>query len=138
MNLPAKLVQPIHFEDYDGKQFERLVFAHHLRSEKWRSLEWYGQIGSDMGRDIWGVVLNEHARGESVCIQCANRKTFSATKAVRDINKVLSSPNGTPDIFRLVCASPVSAKARDKIKAHSKAKGISNCDIWSGNEFEER
>jgi hypothetical protein len=32
----------------------------------------------------------------------------------------------------------VSAKARDKIKAHGKTKGIFNCDIWSGEEFEER
>ena len=25
-------------------------------AEKWRSLEWYGQTGSDLGRDIWGFV----------------------------------------------------------------------------------
>jgi hypothetical protein len=49
MNSPAKLVHPIHFEDYGGKEFERLVFAYHVRAYRWRSLEWYGQIGSDMG-----------------------------------------------------------------------------------------
>jgi hypothetical protein len=50
---PAKTVQPIHFEDFDGFQFERLVFAYHARTDKWRSLEWYGQAGSDLGRDTW-------------------------------------------------------------------------------------
>jgi hypothetical protein len=57
---------------------------------------------------------------------------------MRDIEKVLTSPNGKPDVFRFVCAASVSAKARDKIKAHGKTKGIFNCDIWSGEEFEER
>ena len=55
MPMPAKYVQPVHFEDFDGTQFERLVFAYHARVEKWRSLEWYGQSGSDLGRDVWGV-----------------------------------------------------------------------------------
>ena len=50
MGLPAKYVQPIHFEDFDGLQFERLVFAYHARADKWRSIEWYGQSGSDLGR----------------------------------------------------------------------------------------
>ena len=36
---------------------ERLVFAHSARTEKWKSLEWYGQAASDLGRDIWGVCL---------------------------------------------------------------------------------
>jgi hypothetical protein len=39
MLRPAKYVQPIHFEDFDGSQFERLVFAYHARTEKWKSLE---------------------------------------------------------------------------------------------------
>ena len=69
MPMPAKYVQPVHFEDFDGTQFERLVFAYHARVEKWRSLEWYGQSGSDLGRDVWGV----REDGETVCIQCVNR-----------------------------------------------------------------
>ncbi len=36
---------------------ERPVFAYRARTEKWKSLEWYGQAGSDLGRDIWGVCL---------------------------------------------------------------------------------
>ena len=56
MTKPSKYVQPIHFEDFDGSQFERLVFAYHARAEKWKSLEWYGQTGSDLGRDIWVFV----------------------------------------------------------------------------------
>ena len=74
MPLPAKYVQPIHFEDFDGAQFERLIFAYHARTEKWRSLEWYGQTGSDLGRDIWGI---REGGGETVCVQSevlANRR----------------------------------------------------------------
>jgi hypothetical protein len=52
MPLPAKHVQPLHFEDFAGAQFERLVFAYHARTEKWRSLEWYGQVGSDLGPSV--------------------------------------------------------------------------------------
>jgi len=43
MSNPAAYVQPIHFEDFDGSQFERLVFAYHARTGKWKSLEWYGK-----------------------------------------------------------------------------------------------
>ena len=44
VSKPASYVQPIHFEDFGGTQFERLVFAYHWRIENWRTLEWYGQI----------------------------------------------------------------------------------------------
>ena len=46
MSKPAQYVQSVHFEDFDGRQFERLVFAYLARTEKWLSLEWYGQTGS--------------------------------------------------------------------------------------------
>lgn len=136
-HLPTRLVQSIHFEDFDGKNFERLIFAYHVRAECWLSLEWYGQTGSDLGRDIWGVRLNDQSGQETVCIQCANRKTPTATKAIADIDKAIVSSNGKPGAFRFVCASNVSAKLRDKIQAHAKNKGIYHCEIWSGAEFEE-
>jgi hypothetical protein len=65
MPKPATSVHPIHFEDLDGSEFERLVLAYHWRTDHWRSLEWYGQAGSDLGRDIWGI----RDDGETVCIQ---------------------------------------------------------------------
>lgn len=37
-------VSPIHFEDYSGLQFERLIFAYHVRVG-WRNLIWHGQSG---------------------------------------------------------------------------------------------
>jgi hypothetical protein len=40
MCLPASTVHPIHFEDHSPRDFERLVFAHLLRSQRWQSLEW--------------------------------------------------------------------------------------------------
>ena len=137
MPKPASYVQPIHFEDFDGSQFERLVFAYHWRSENWRSLEWYGQTGSDLGRDMWGVRDNGTKNGESVCIQCVNRKRLTFAKAEKDIAKVLKADNGTPHHFRIVARSSISAEMRDKIKKHVKSLGVHECDIWSGVEFEE-
>jgi hypothetical protein len=130
----ARTVQPVHFEDFSGHQFERLVFAYHLRIEKFRTLEWYGQSGSDLGRDIWGV----RETGMSLCIQCVNRQTVSATKITRDLDKIARARCGIPDSFLVVCTSSVSATLRDKVKDHAQKKGITHCDIWSGHEFEER
>ena len=137
MRKTAKYVQPIHFEDFDGLQFERLVFAYHARTENWNSLEWYGQAGSDLGRDIWGVRENETKDSKSICIQCVNRKSLTFAKVEKDISKVLKAPNGVPQHFRIVAQSKVSAKMRDKIKGHVKTLGVHECDIWSGAEFEE-
>jgi hypothetical protein len=137
MTKSAKLVLPVHFEDYGGEQFERLVFAYHARTERWRSLEWYGQTGSDLGRDIWGVRENDTTQGESLCIQCANRRRVTYPKVQRDIDKLAKAPSGKPNKFRLVAGSNVSAKMRDRIKAHVKTKDISAAEAWSGAEFEE-
>jgi len=134
---PAKTVQPIHFEDFDGFQFERLVFAYHARTDKWRSLEWYGQAGSDLGRDIWGIRDDDTNDGESVCVQCVNRKILTFAKAEADISKVLKATLGVPKRFRIVARSSVSAELRDKIKKHATSNGVNHCDIWSGSEFEE-
>jgi HJR/Mrr/RecB family endonuclease len=48
----TRTIPPVHFEDYSAQEFERLVFAFHLHTGKWRSIYWYGQVGSDLGRDI--------------------------------------------------------------------------------------
>jgi hypothetical protein len=133
MPNPATYVQPIHFEDFDGGQFERLVFAYHAHTEKGSSLEWYGQVGSDLGRDIWLIRGN----GESVCIQCVNRGTLRFAKIRDDISKVTRADHGVPDRFRVVGRANVFAEMRDKIKALAQSAGINHCDIWSGQEFEE-
>ena len=137
MPKPASTVHAVHFEDLDGSQFERLVFAYHWRTDDWRSLEWYGQAGSDLGRDVWGVRENEAQQQESVCIQCVNRKQLTFDKAEKDIAKVLKAPNGVPYRFRIVAQCNISATLRDRIKKHVKSLGVRECDTWSGPEFEE-
>jgi len=137
MANPAKTVHPINFKDFSGEQFERLVFAYHLRTERWRCLDWYGQVGSDLGRDIWGV-REDDALGVKTCIQCANRGSLTYKKASQDLNKAITGPQGKPSVFRIVCRSAVSADMRDRIKGHAKGHGVTECDIWSGVEFEER
>ena len=138
MRLPGQYTLPVHFEDFDGSQFERLVYAYHLRASRWRRLEWYGQVGSDSGRDIWGVREDGSADGETVCIQCANRLRLTFQKARADIDKVSPGPDGIPDRFILVCRCNVGADLRDRIQKHAQGRGIHKVDFWSGQEFEER
>jgi len=137
MPKPSTTVHAVHFDDFDGTEFERLVFAYHWRSYKWRSLEWYGQSGSDLGRDIWGVREEQAQNEESVCIQCVNRRNLTFAKVEKDVAKVLKASNGVPQRFRIVAQSKISATMRDKIKAHVKSLGVKECDTWSGPEFEE-
>lgn len=49
---PETLVRSIHFEDFSGRDFERLCFAYVQCDGAWRTIEWYGQLGGDSGRDI--------------------------------------------------------------------------------------
>ncbi len=133
MPKPSTYVHRVHFEDFDGFQFERLVFAYHARIEKWQSLEWYGQTGSDLGRDIWGIREDR----QTVCVQCANRARLTLAKIQEDLAKVLSAGKGAPQCFRVVASGSISAKLRDQIKAHVQSAGIFQCDVWSGMEFEE-
>jgi len=135
MSRPNRVVRPVHFEDFDGKDFERLVFALALRSGRWRSLEWYGEVGADLGRDIWG---EKEENGETVCIQCANWKRLTAEKAKADIRKILKAPRGAPDILVIAAGGTVSATARDAIKGYAAAQGIEQCHVWSGVDLEER
>ena len=128
------MVGPIHFEDFDGANLERLVFAYLLRAESWDSVEWYGQVGSDSGRDIWA---SRRLVGEVLCVQCVNQGCLSLVKAKDDIGKVLAAHNGTPSVFRFVCRSSVSAKLKDAVKKHALNNGIRACELWSGKEFEE-
>ncbi|HEY9681826.1 MAG TPA: hypothetical protein V6C86_09625 [Oculatellaceae cyanobacterium] len=138
MSTPTRYVAPVHFEDFSGEAFERLVFAYHLRAEWWQDLEWYGQVGSDSGRDIWGSRNNDFGHNETVCIQCVNRTRLTKTKAQSDVRKIIRAPHGTPTILRFVCRSDISADLRDAIKEFASKNSISRLDVWSGQEFEER
>jgi hypothetical protein len=42
-----------------------------------------------------------------------------------------------PSRFRIVAQCKISAALRDRIKKHVKSLGAQECDIWSGQEFEE-
>lgn len=137
--MPNLIVQPLHFEDFGGQQFERLVFAFLLRTENWLSIEWYGQVGSDSGRDIWGARERDgHPQGQKVVYQCANRRTISFKKIEEDFKKILSGPNGRPDVFVVITAATATAKLRDKTKKLCDENEVYASEIWSGSEFEER
>jgi hypothetical protein len=130
-------VQPIHFEDRSGQEFERLAFAYILRVEEWDTIDWYGQLGSDRGRDIWGVLSNRGGNA-TVCYQCANHQKLVFNKAKEDLDKICAGPNQTPSKFVLIVGGKVSADMKTRIASYARKQGISSTEVWSGAEFEER
>lgn len=132
----ATMVHPIHFEDYSGAQFERLVFAYHVRAG-WADLIWHGQSGGDQGRDISGVEEFDDRPARWTIIQCANRDTLTLEKARTDMEKALNATVRKPDAFKFVCRGSVSDVGRTRIGEAAVAFGIDHVTIWSGVEFEE-
>lgn len=129
-------VSPIHFEDYSGVQFERLVFAYHVRAG-WRDLVWHGQSGGDQGRDVSGIELFDGQPARKTIIQCANRDTLTLAKAKGDMTKAVNAIGGTPDAFKFVSRGAVSDANRTRIEQAAASLGIPHVTIWSGVEFEE-
>jgi len=137
--VPSTTVHRIHFEDYDGTTFERLVFAYLLRTNDWMSLDWYGQTGKDSGRDVWGVRENDKfPNGQKICALCANWQKLSKAKVKSDLAKLKKSPSGLPDKCFVISGGVISAKLRDAIKEAASKVLIQQCEVWSGPEFEER
>ena len=132
--LLQKTVYQIQFSVLGGTQFERLVFAYAYRTKTWdnNNLDWFGQSGSEGGRDIWGVCA-----GESVCYQCANHATLTFQKAKEDIDKLVKNKT-IPVHFILVCGGSASANLKKKIKIYGKSKKIKSVETWTGVEFEEK
>jgi hypothetical protein len=126
---------PIHFEDYSGIQFERLVFAYHVRAG-WRDLAWYGQSGGDQGRDISGFEPFDDRPARKTIIQCANRDRLTLAKAKTDMAKAVKA-GGVPDAFKFVTRGAVSAASRTRIEQAAASLGVQHVTIWSGVEFEE-
>ncbi|WP_291907235.1 hypothetical protein [Chitinophaga sp. CB10] len=127
-----KTVNPIHFEDYSGIQFERLVFAFVSRQRRWDKIHWLGQTGSDGGRDIWGMV-----DGKTFCYQCANYQKLTFKKIADDIDKLIKG-NNIPNNYIVVAGGTISGDVRKKITEHSHKLGVLDVEIWSGVEFEEK
>lgn len=134
--MPNSTVRPVHFEDFGGTEFERLVFAYHVRVG-WSDLAWYGQTGSDQGRDIIGVEPFDAVPPRRTVIQCVNRSVLTQAKAEQDMSKAVAAPTGRPDAFRFVCRSSVSAERRDAMTAAAHRLGVRHVTVWSGVEFEE-
>lgn len=129
-------VHPIHFEDYSGVQFERLVFAYHVRAG-WVDLVWHGQSGGDQGRDISGIDESDDRPARRTIIQCANRDALTLTKARSDMKKAVAAVGGKPDAFKFVTRGNVSDASRARIGKAAAALGIEHVTIWSSVEFEE-
>jgi hypothetical protein len=136
MPSPSSTVQRVHFEDFGGTEFERLVFAYHVRAG-WSDVAWYGQTGSDQGRDILAAEPLENGSSRRTVVQCVNRGEITKKKAVDDMQRALSAPTGPVDAFRFVVWGNISAARRDAVSAAGKTLGLKHLTIWSGVEFEE-
>lgn len=134
--MMASTVHPIHFEDYSGLQFERLVYAYHVRAG-WRDLIWHGQSGGDQGRDITGIEPFDDQPARRTIIQCANRDTLTLAKAKGDMAKAVKAAGGRPDAFKFVSRGAVSDTSRVRIEQAAASLGVAHVTIWSGVEFEE-
>lgn len=124
-------VGKIHFDDFGGTQFERLVFAYVSRLRNWDEIKWLGETGQDGGRDIWGSYINE-----DYCYQCANYKTMTLKKAKEDIDKIIEAKT-VPNFLYIVCGGTVTNAIRTEAEQYARNKGIKKVAIWSGAEFEE-
>jgi hypothetical protein len=133
---PQVAVMPLHFEDRSGVEFERLCFAYlvHAPGFSWKTIDWYGQLGGDRGRDIWAVRPTDEAE----CFQCANYRTLKFKKAEEDLAKVAAGPSGLPRKFTLIVGGRVTAEMKEKVVALALKVGIQEAEVWSGSEFEER
>ena len=127
--MPNSTVRRVHFEDFGGAEFERLVFAYHVWVG-WSELAWYGQTGSDQGRDIIGVEPFDAAPPRRTVIQCVNRSLLTQAKAERDMGKAVAAPTGRPDAFRFVCRSSISAERRDAVADAPLRGRLSGHDGW--------
>jgi len=132
----TKTISPIHFEDFSGQDFERLVFAYFLRTHRWKKLEWNGQRGNDGGRDIVGVLEVDGAPDKVVCIFCANWQKPTLAKLKSDFNKSLKG-NFIPDKYIAIFGGYISSKYREKANQFFLSKKVSDYEIISGIEFEE-
>lgn len=112
----ARIVRPIHFEDFSGTEFERLVFAHRL-CDGWTDLAWFSQTGSDQGRDIIGTRPFDDQRDERTAIQCVNCGDLIKAKAEKGMAAAVNAVTGKPDVFKFACRASVSAQRRDEVRS---------------------
>jgi hypothetical protein len=134
--LGGATAHPIDFGRLSGSDFERLVFAYACRRWSWQRLEWYGQLGDDGGRDIIGEREDDWGNAELVVIACANWRRLTARKVAADLAKIVDA-GPLPARVVFAAGGKVSSDLRDKASAQATSAGISNVEVWSGQELEE-
>lgn len=130
-------VHPFDFQNLSSSDFERLVFAFLCRRWAWKTLDWYGQLGDDGGRDILGVRQDEWGREETVVVACANWRRLTAEKAIGDLDKIAANMPPPAQVL-LVAGGKVSADLKRKVASHADVIKFPRVEVWSGPEFEEQ
>jgi len=122
-------VRAVHFEDFSGKEFERLALAFILRAD-WPDAQWLGQSGGDRGRDIW-------CPSSGTVFICANYRGLTIAKVRSDLQKLAKFKKPSRAIV-IVCGGSVSSSLREKAQAEADKLGLPHPILWSGSEFEEK
>lgn len=128
---------PLDFSQLSGREFERLAFAFLCRRWPWQQIDWFGQVGSDGGRDIWGLRESDSGGTDLVVVVCANWRRLTAGKAKADIDKIIGGTAGIPRHLIVLAGDNVSPKLKSAVVSHAKSAGIQRAEVWSGAEFEE-
>lgn len=122
----------MHFEDFSGSEFERLVLAYVLRAS-WPNPEWLGESGADQGRDIWCADED----GTATVFLCANYKELTFGKVSSDLQKLVAGGHKPDEVF-VIGGGRIGSALRARIKAEAARLAFKKVSVWSGVELEER
>ncbi|HYL99427.1 MAG TPA: restriction endonuclease, partial [Blastocatellia bacterium] len=126
------------FSELSAAQFERLCLWL-VDREGYRNAQYYGESGSDGGRDI--IAYNTTARGEELWyFQCKRKGRVTSTELRAEVDKISRLAAGDPEkrpsgIVFLTSAS-VSAGIRDSIGKY--CRGRYRVEVWTRVQLDER
>jgi Restriction endonuclease len=109
----------IDWKQLDPTQFEELCYEL-LEHNGFKNIEWYGKGGSDKGRDLTAIKIEEPLSGiqtrQQWLIQC--KRYTSKVLSKGDINDFLvAAQEHSPDVVLLIVTATFTADVRDWLKS---------------------
>ena len=133
MKLPITgTTHTLPFGELSPRDFERLCLWL-VGREGYSHPQHLGAAGSEQGRDVL-------AWKDDKCwaFQCKRYRTFTATDALKEIDKVAELPDDQrPYGLVFVVTCDVRAAARQQAHNHCQEKGLA-CEFWAGTELDEK
>ncbi|MCG8460603.1 MAG: NACHT domain-containing protein [Holophagales bacterium] len=105
----------LRFDELSPREFEELCLAL-VRALGHSETEHTGAAGMDRGWDV----RSRDPEGRLWCIQCKRVQTIEASKAVRELKKVLDRPEGgSPDVWALMASRDITTTVREALEAEA-------------------